>query len=179
VIKKAPNDQLLGCDGLVAVFFGEVTAKVEGKLQLVGPKAGEFSEVIVVGIWPRKGEDAIGFHCQIEFGGELEVNEVFRVSLAKQEVEFPDGGVAVLLNLQVAFKEFLARRVIEEKGEGVFVEVAQLLFEVEDRVIGRKDELMPGECRGFRKILDEKRRMDEALKKGMGHGVTRILWKPG
>lgn len=47
--------------------------------------------------------------------------------IAKKKVEFANGGVNVLLNLEVSFEEVVVFRGRKDLSEGVFVKVAELL----------------------------------------------------
>lgn len=133
VIEEASVDEVLGDDDFVAVFFREVTLEKDGKLELVGAKAGEFFEVVVAGVRAGEGEAGWSVEGEVELGGEFEVDELVGGEVAEEEVELADGGVDVFLNLEVLFEEIEVWGGFEEKGEGVFVEVAEFLLEVEGR----------------------------------------------
>ena len=105
VIEEATVDELLRDDGLVAEFFGEVLLVEAGELKLVGAKACEFTEVVVAGVGAGEGEAGIGFDGEVEFGGELEVDESAGGEVAEEEIEFADGGVNVGLDLEVLREE--------------------------------------------------------------------------
>jgi hypothetical protein len=123
VIEEASVNELLSFDVFVAVAGWKVIFKSLGDAELVLLEVANFFEVIVSGIW--SGE--IISNGEVEFGGELEVDELVGFKIAKKKVEFANGGVNVLLNLEVSFEEVVVFRGRKDLSEGVFVKVAEFL----------------------------------------------------
>lgn len=123
VIEEASVNELLSFDVFVTVAGWEVIFKSLGDTELVLLEVANFFEVIISGIW--SGE--IISNGEVEFGGELEVDELVGFKIAEKKVEFANGGVNVFLNLEVPFEEveFFRRR--KDLSEGFFVKVAELL----------------------------------------------------
>ncbi|MFT6241887.1 MAG: hypothetical protein ACJAQT_003987 [Akkermansiaceae bacterium] len=133
VVEETAVDKVLGDDGLVSVFFGEVVFEKGGELELMAAEAGELLQVVVAGVGAGEGEAGWGIDGEVELGGEFEVDELVGGEVAKEEIEFADRGVDVFLNLEALFEEIEVGGGFEEEGEGVFVEVAEFLLKVEGR----------------------------------------------
>lgn len=101
VIEEAAVNELLGDDVFVAVVGWKVGLKITWKLELVFAEVGQFFEVGVAGI----GAGKIASNGEVEFGGELEVDELVGVEIPEKKVEFSDGGVNVFLHLEISFEE--------------------------------------------------------------------------
>lgn len=170
VIEEAAVDELLGDDGLVAEFGREVVAVFLGEGELVGAEAGELFEVVIAGV----GAGEFIVNGEVEFGGELEVDELAGGGVAEEEVELAEGGVGVFLDLEVLGEEVEAGRGVEEEGEGVFVEVAEFLLEVEVGGLSGEAEGVVGERGGFGEVGDEGRGVDEGVEDEEGHGGVEL-----
>lgn len=103
VIEEAAVDEVLGVDFFVAVFFWEVVLEFLGEDELVLAEAGEFAGVVVAGVWAGEVPAFWSFYCEVEFYGELEVDEF--LGGADEEIEFAEGVVDVGADLEVFFGE--------------------------------------------------------------------------
>ena len=101
MIEEAAVNELLGDDVFVAVVGWKVGLKITWKLELVFAEVGQFFEVGVAGI----GAGKIASNGEVEFGGDLEVDELVGVEIPEKKVEFSDGGVNVFLHLEISFEE--------------------------------------------------------------------------
>ena len=123
MIEEASVNELCSFDVFVTVAGWEVIFKSLGDAELVLLEVANFFEVIISGIW--SGE--IISNGEVEFGGELEVDELVGFKITEKKVEFANGGVNVFLNLEVPFEEVEIFRGRKDLSEGFFVKVAELL----------------------------------------------------
>lgn len=163
VIKEAAIDELLRDDCFVTIGFGQVFVVAGGKLELVFAKTGDFFEIIVAGIGTGKSEASGGIESEVELGGEFQVNELSRCKISNEEVEFAQGGVDVFLNLDVLGEEIVVLRKLKKPSEDVFVEMSELLLEIERRDFGGKKKVLIGKGPGFGEVSDEERSLNEAF----------------
>lgn len=163
-VEEATVDELAGDNGFVAVVFGERVTVLFGKGELVVAEALQFSEVVVAGIGTGEVEAGISFNSEIEFGGELKVDELAVPEVAEEEVEFANGGVGVASDLEISGQEIVIGRGLQKDRQGVLVEIAEFLLKVQRSDICLDGEMMVGKGPGFRKFADEERPVDKALK---------------
>lgn len=148
VVKEAAVDEVLGGDGLVLVGGREVEVVVFGELELVVLEVGDFSEEVIAGVGAGEVDFGAVSADEVEFCGEFEVDEVVGGEVAEEEVEFANGGVFVLSDLEAFFEDVEMGGGGEELGEGVFEEVAKFLAEVQGLWGGWEGEEMAGKGGG-------------------------------
>ena len=112
VIKKTAVNELFGLDGFVAIDFREVFLESGGESELMIAKAGEFAVVVVAGIGAGESEAVRSFDGEVKLGGELQVQKLAALEIAKEIVQFADGGVDVFADLQAFFEEIKGRRFV-------------------------------------------------------------------
>ena len=144
---------------------------------------GELSSVVVASIGAGKEEFGTGLDGEVEFGCELEMNELVGVEIPEEEVEFAKGGVNVALDLEIPSEKLPTGGVFDENGEGIFVEMTEFLLQIEESEFAGKGELLVRKRAGFGKIPEEERSGNEALKKGhcgrrKRHWNELIGWNP-
>lgn len=129
VIKKAAVDQLLGHDGFLPELVWKKRLMILHQGQLMIPEASEFIEVVIADI----GAGEFIADGEVEFGREFEMDELAGGKIAQEKIEFADGAVAIFLKLEIFGEEIDCGGCDEKCREGVFVEVAELLLNVEPR----------------------------------------------
>lgn len=163
VIEETTVDELLGHDGLASIFFREVLLMDGGKPELVAAQAVEFLEVVVTRVGPREREPRFAFDSEIELGGKFEVDELSRLEITEQEIEFADRRVGIATQLEILRQEIEAGRCIEEDSERILAEVAEFLLGVERRQLLRKPEFTMRKNFCLREVADQQGAIDEAL----------------
>lgn len=130
VVEEASIDQVLRDDGGVTVFFGKIGPVGPWKLELVRAQSGEFALIIVPGIGPREDDVGVRLNGEVEFGGQFKVDEITGIPILEQEIQLPECGVNVALNLQIALQNIPTVRMVQESCQSIFVEMPQFLPEI-------------------------------------------------
>lgn len=96
VVEKSAQDKMTGKDVDLVEGFWEMFAVPRGQGELVLAKASEFFEVMIAGIGPGQGQADVGFHSEVEFRRQLEVDQCVVLLFPKKKIEFADGVVSIV-----------------------------------------------------------------------------------